>query len=663
MLNFFRRRDTVVRIMLGGFLVVICVAMVMFLIPQGMTGDSSLPLYQQTVATVNGTPIRGQEVTTQLQRYAQGQSLPPQLLPMLGEQVLRGLVLNQALADQAAKLGMAPSNAEIVEAARQQLPQLYPNGKYVGDQQAAQMIAQLQLTLPELQTELRQQIMINKIRDLVTDPVRVSDAAVKQAFEQDNEKATFSYAVFDPTALASQVTITPAALAAYYQKHQAAYNAPEKRQLDVLLANQAAIAATIQISPQAVHEYYQQNLAQYTHPEEVKVSHILLKFPSTTPTPADIAATRKRAEDVLKQVQAKPQDFAALAKKYSQDDGSAPQGGELGFIQRNQTVANFEKAAFSLPVGQISGLVQTEYGFHIIKVEAHQQAHVQTEAEVKDEIVATLQKDQAVDKAQQTMNQAASLAATTPLAQVAQQLHLQYFTTAPISRTDPVTGIGVDPNFAGAVFAAAAGGLTPPVQVAQGFALAKVVKIVPPGPQPLDAVKDAVTNDYRQELAKELAAQRAQALADAARKDGLKAAAASQHVTLKVATALTRSGSLPDVGALTGFADSLFKLKPGETGPVATVGESKLVYALTALQEPTDADFAQQKDSITTRLLSQKRDDVFGAYADALMTSLTKAGKVTIDQAALQRVLGNGQPSGPSTPAPTVPPSGLGLGS
>ncbi|HET9784032.1 MAG TPA: peptidylprolyl isomerase, partial [Terriglobales bacterium] len=126
---------------------------------------------------------------------------------------------------------------------------------------------------------------------------------------------------------------------------------------------------------------------------------------------------------------------------------------------------------------------------------------------------------------------------------------------------------------------------------------------------------------------------------------------------------LARSGSLPDVGAISSFADALFKLKPGETGPVASVGDSKLVYSLTALQEPTDADFAQQKDSITAKLLGEKRDNVFGAYADALMTSLTKAGKVTIDQAALQRVLGNGQPSGPSTPAPTMPPSGLGLGS
>lgn len=663
MLNFFRRRDTVVRFMLGGFLVVICVAMVMFLIPQGMTGDSSLPLYQQTVATVNGTAIRGQEVTTQLQRYAQGQSLPPQLLPMLGEQVLRGLVLNQALEDQAAQLGMAPSNAEIAEAARQQLPQLYPNGKYVGDAQAAQMISPLQLTLPELQVELRQQIMINKIRDLVTDPVRVSDAAVKESFEQDNEKATFAYAVFDPTTLAAQINVTPEALAAYYKAHQAAYNAPEKRQLDVLLANQAVIAAGIQITPQAVHQYYLQNLAQYTHPEQVKLARILFKFPSTTPTPADIGATRKRAEDVLKQVRAKPQDFAALAKKYSQDDTSSAQGGELGMIQRNQTEPSFEKAAFSLPVGQISDLVQSEVGFDIIKVEAHEQAHVQSEAEVKDDIVATLQKDQAADKMQQVMNQAATLAATLPLPQVAQQLQLQYFATAPISRTDPVTGIGVNPNFAGAVFATAAGGLTSPVQVAQGLAMAKVVKIVPPGPQPLEAVKDAVTNDYKQEMSKQLADSRAQALATAAQKDGLKAAAASLHVTLKTSPALTRSGSLPDAGAIAGLAGNLFKLKPGETGPVATVGDSKIVYSLTALQEPTDADFAQQKAAITTKLLNEKRDNVFGAYADALMTSLTKAGKVTIDQAALQRVLGNGQPSGPSSPAPTMPPSGLGLGS
>lgn len=661
MLNFFRRRDTTARLVLGGFLVLICVAMVMFLIPQGMSGDSSLPIYAQTVATVNGTKITGQDLSTQIQRFGQGQQIPQQLMPMVAEQALRNLVITQALTDQARQLGLTPTNTEIAQAARQQLPELYPNGKYVGDAQAAQMIAPLQMTLPQLQDQLRQGLMVSKIENLITDPVRVSQAEVRRRFETQNEKATFQYVALDPAQLEAGISISPKALEAYYQQHQSSYMAPEKRQIEVVLANQAALAAGITISPAAVDEYYRENIDTYTHPEQVKVSHILIKYPSTTPSAQEIAATRTRAETVLKQVQANPKDFAALAKKYSQDDASAPNGGELGFIQRNQTVPNFEKVAFSLPVGQISGLVQTEYGFHIIKVEAHNQAYVQSEASVHDQIVSTLQKQQAVNQAQNLINRASALAATTPLPQVAQQLHLEYFTTQPISRTDPVTGVGVNPNFADAVFSTGAGATTQPVQVAEGFAIAKVDKIVPPGAQPLAAVQDQVTADFKKDAAQKLAQQKAQELEQAAQKQGLKAAAASLHLKLETSPALTRTGTLTGVGSITSFADALFGSQPGKVGPVATVDGKQVVYALTGLQQPTDAEFALQKASIESSLLSDKKNNVLNAYTDALLAQLTKSGKVKIYQAAIERVLGVGSPTSPAAPAPNTP-RGLGLG-
>ncbi|HEY7855396.1 MAG TPA: peptidylprolyl isomerase [Terriglobales bacterium] len=663
MLNFFRRRDTVVRFLLGGFLVVICISMVLYLIPSGNGADTNTPLNQQTVATVNGTAITGQDLTTQLARIEQVQQIPTQLAPMYGRQILKNLVIEQALADQARRMGMAPTDAEIVQAAEQQAPQLYPGGKYVGDDQAAQMIAQLQMTLGQFQEQLRQDLMANKIYNLVTDPVRVSDAEVRQQFMKDNEKAVVDYVVIKPTDLESQVQVTPQALETYYQQHKANYNSPERRKLEVVLANEAQIGAGIKIPESAVDLYYRQNIANYTHPEQVKAAHILLKYPSQSPTPAEIAATKVKAEDVLRQVQAKGADFGALAKKYSQDDATASLGGELGYVQRNQMVANFEKAVFSLPVGQISGLVQTEYGFHIIKVEAHDAARVQAEAEVHDQIVAQLQKDQAVDKAQNLMNQAAQMAQKTPLQQVALQLNLQYFATAPISRTDPVTGIGVNPDFASAVFSASAGSDTPAVKVAQGFAMAKVDQVIPPGPQPLDAVKDTVTADFKTEQAKQLAVSRAQALDAAAKKQGLKAAAAGLHLAVKTSAPQTRAGSLAEGGPVSTIADALFALKPGEVGPVAANGDNQVVYSLVSLAEPTPAEFAAQSVTVTQSLVQKKRDAVFGAYTDALVAQLTKSGKIKIDDAAMQRVLGGDQ-SAPTPGAPPAPaaPSPLGIG-
>ncbi|MGH9481868.1 MAG: peptidylprolyl isomerase, partial [Terriglobales bacterium] len=236
-----------------------------------------------------------------------------------------------------------------------------------------------------------------------------------------------------------------------------------------------------------------------------------------------------------------------------------------------------------------------------------------------------------------------------------------YFATAPLARTDPVAGIGVNPDFAGAVFAASAGGLTPPVKVAQGFALAKVDQIVPPGPQPLEAIKDAVTTDYKQAQAQQLAITQAKALQQAAAKQGLKAAAAAMHLPVKTSAPVIRAGALPDAGAISSFADTLFALKPGAVAPVASLGDNQLVYSLVALQQPTEAEFATQRASVAQELLAQKQDAVFAAYTDAMLARLTKAGKIKVNQDVLQQVLGGSAPSSPAPPTP-APPSPLGLG-
>jgi len=265
-----------------------------------------------------------------------------------------------------------------------------------------------------------------------------------------------------------------------------------------------------------------------------------------------------------------------------------------------------------------------------------------------------------VNDAQNLMNRAAGLAQSMPLQQVARQLNLEYFSTTPLSRTDPVTGIGVNPDFANAVFSANTGGMTPPVQVAQGFALAKVVQIIPPGPQPLAAVHDAVVTDYTQAQAKQMAQNEAKTLAAAAQKDGLKKAAAAMHLTLKTSPALKRSGSLSDAGPIDGFAATLFGLKPGAVGPVTTAGPSQMVYQLQDVQLPSPAEFAQQSASLRNTLLNQKRQDIFTAYTDALVARLKKAGDISIDEATYQRVMGAAAPAAPG-PA-SAPPQPLGIG-
>ena len=147
-------------------------------------------------------------------------------------------------------------------------------------------------------------------------------------------------------------------------------------------------AARLQCPDQQVQQYYQGHQKDYQVPEEVKVRHILIKVDAGADPKVD-AAAKQKAEDLLKQIKGGA-DFAALAKANSDDPGSKEQGGELGMIQRGVTVPAFEKAAFGLEPGQISDVIKTQFGYHIIKVEEKQTAHLKSLDEVKAQIVATL---------------------------------------------------------------------------------------------------------------------------------------------------------------------------------------------------------------------------------------------------------------------------------
>ncbi len=176
----------------------------------------------------------------------------------------------------------------------------------------------------------------------------------------------------------------------------------------------AKIEAGVSVSREDLQAYYDQHRDDYRVPEQVNVSHILIKTPlpgaDGKVDPKGVEEARKKAEDVLKQLKAGG-NFADLAKKYSEDPGSGKNGGSLGWIGKGRTVPEFEQAAFSLAKGATSGLVQSSYGFHIIRVDDKQAAHVKTLDEVKDQIEGAIQQQKA---AQAAANQVNSFAGASP---------------------------------------------------------------------------------------------------------------------------------------------------------------------------------------------------------------------------------------------------------
>ena len=278
------------------------------------------------------------------------------------------------------------------------LPAFMENGQFIGETRYRQLLSMQNppLTTREFEEQLRQAILAEKLRTSVTGWMSVSDADVAQEFRQRNEKVKLELVPLTADSMKGQVTVTDADLQARFDANKETYRIGEKRKIKYALLDVETVRGTVQVPDADVEAFYTQNKAQYTTEGRVRASHILLKTEGK-----DEAAVKAKAEALLAQVKAPGADFAALAKANSEDEGSAVNGGDLNYFGKGQMVPEFEQAAFGLKAGEVSGLVKTTFGFHIIKVIDSQAETSRPVAEVKPEIVDQLKWQKAQQQAEQ----------------------------------------------------------------------------------------------------------------------------------------------------------------------------------------------------------------------------------------------------------------------
>ncbi len=211
------------------------------------------------------------------------------------------------------------------------------------------------------------------------------------------EKREVQVGRFAPTDYASQVHPTDAELEAYYKANAAQFQAPEQADIEYVVLDLDTVKKSLAVNEQDLKTYYEQNASRLAGKEERRASHILIAVPKDAPA-AERAKGKAKAEELLAALKKNPDSFAELAKKNSQDPGSAAQGGDLDFFARGAMTKPFEDAAFALGKGQISGLVETEFGYHIIKVTDIKSPKQRSFEEMKPELEAEVRKQMAQRK-------------------------------------------------------------------------------------------------------------------------------------------------------------------------------------------------------------------------------------------------------------------------
>jgi peptidyl-prolyl cis-trans isomerase D len=616
------------RILLGAVVLVLGGSMLLYLVPQ--TPDTG-QVSTDTLAKIGDESVTVADVRLQLDQMEQHNQASKIMEPFYAQRILKELVFQKEIEYEAKRLGIGVSDEERAERIRQYLPTVFNGGAFVGmDRYAAEVQQRFQLSVPVFEELIRQGLLEEKFRKLVTDGISVSPEELQQEFRYKNEKVKLDYAMIKPEDLEAKITPDEAEIKAAYERNKSSYQVPEKRVVRYALVDVNQIRQSIQISEDQLKVQYQQNIQQYQVPNRVHVQHILLM--TVGKTDAEVDEIKKRAEDVLQQAK-KGAKFEDLAKKYTEDPGTKDKGGDLGWIIQGQTVPEFEKTAFSLAPGQISDLVRTQYGFHILKVIEKETAHTKSLDEVKDSLRAPLMLSEADKRASSTADQLSAAIRQSnrvSLDDLAKQYHLNMGETRPISATDPLIELGNSKDVKDEIFRLRVGDLSLPVRTDRGYVVLSVKEVRPEHLGSLDEVREKVISDLKRQKSTELARNKAEELVKRL-KAGEKFDATAKALGLEPKTSepIARNGTISGAASGKQLA-AAFNLKAGDVGAPLSLGANWLVYRVAEKQEANPTDFDKQKKELTEEALQNKRSLAYEAFRTSLDTRLKQEGKLKL---------------------------------
>lgn len=460
--------------------------------------------------------VNGEEITFQQYQQAYdlaienlsgqfGGTIPKGLTESLGikQQVIDQLVQTALLRQGAIRMGLRVS-AEEVQKQITGMPQFLENGTFSLERYNSLLSAN-RMTPNSFENSMRHDMLADKtVRDIAKFIALASDSETRDLYNQDNETVSVHFARITSDAFTKTIEVDKGELNKWFESVKENYRSEPQLKLRYLVYNYEVLAEKITVPPEEVQAYYTDNISLYRSPEQRHARHILLRA-GENDAPAVHEEKKKKAAEILLLVQEK-NDFAGLAEKYS-DDPSKGTGGDLGFFAQGAMVPEFDTAVFAMQPGQVSGVVKTRFGYHIIKLEEIKEATTKPLREVKDEIIRDLRLKQGKQMAFQLANdayegiiKAGSLKAFTDAHPDAPVVDTAFFT-----QSQPPESISQNQKFLDAAFALNKGELSSLIETDMGYAILFAVEKKEPTVPSLEAIEEKATADYVAHKAREKA--------------------------------------------------------------------------------------------------------------------------------------------------------------
>jgi peptidyl-prolyl cis-trans isomerase D len=543
--------------------------------------------YEGMVAEVNGQFITVKDFNQAYQnllamyRSRYKDRLSDETIRALGlkQQALNELINNILLYQEGHRMKLRVSPEEIRKNI-QSFPVFQANGKF--DRGTYLKVLRINRIEPEEFEQMQeQQLLIDKVRNLILQNTgAISEEEAREAYFIENERINLEFIRVKTEDFLEKSEATPAAVEEYFSSHRESFRIPEKVNLQYLVFRPKDFGDKVDIAQEEIKTYYETNIDDFVLQEQVKARHILIQVPPDA-TPEKTEEVRKRAEEILAKAK-KGEDFASLAEKNS-DGPTAKKGGDLGYFPRGRMVKEFEDAAFSLKSGEISPVVRTQFGFHVIKVEDVKEERTQTLDEVQKSIESTLRDQRARDLAERSVEETLyTLYKGGAMEQVAEEYRVSVNETGFFSRGEKIEGIPASDEMTSIVFSLEAGEISPVIEVSKDFYIFRLTERREAHLPELEEVRDRVEKELGGEKAEKMAESVAEELlAELKGGQPMKEAATSKGFKVEETGLFKRWTSfIPKIGFSEGVEEVLSSLSaehPYAGRPIKTGGDWVLI--------------------------------------------------------------------------------------
>ena len=603
------------------FLVLIIASFVYFYIPAFRSGEPGSP--GESLTVVGGLPISVGEFERsyldqrrRLEQMAQRRLDDATLRSFrLEERVLDGLISDRLVRIEAQRLGLSIDD-EAVARYIAGMPAFQESGRFVGAAEYRRRLGAQGLNTQDFEASVRTSLLRQRLVELVGDGASDSPAAAEREFRRRSEQIKLEYVLVDAARYRPEVQIGESEVQAQFDAHKEAYRIPEKRVVSYLLVDTRSLESRVSVTDHDIDAYYQEHKEEFRQQEQACASHILVKVKSdSNPDGHPEDAARRLAQGLLDEVN-KGGDFAAIARRASEDKGSASRGGDLDCFPRGRMVPEFDQEAFSLSAGQTSGLVRSPFGFHIIRVTSRQEEALLPLARVKDrirqQVLAQRVQALAEEKAQAI---AEALRRGKSLAEAGQPQGFDVQKSVPLARGESLAPLDSQLLVARAFELKAGAVDREPFLVSGGVAFIGLPEVQPSRLPELAQVVERVRADLLEQKAFERAREAAQQLASQAEAQGLeKAATARKLVRKETAGLVSRGQPLGDLGVGQALEDVAYAL-PEKTlsQPVRVAAGYAILRVLD--KKPFDpVEFEKQKVGLMASLREELSNQMFEAY-------------------------------------------------